>query len=146
MTSCHERIRRDPFLTSRHGRAIVAAELRRNRLCSKWFGEKPQTGAGAPRVQRAESRGSPGVRRLVAAAVLSLLAAAAARAAPNTARPLLVTVDDLPMGAGDKHRDPADRDRITRGLLAALAKHRIQAVGLRPRGDGKWEIQRDASM
>jgi peptidoglycan/xylan/chitin deacetylase (PgdA/CDA1 family) len=43
---------------------------------------------------------------------------------------LLVTVDDLPIAAPGKHRDPAERERITRGLLAALAKHKIQAVGL----------------
>jgi uncharacterized protein (TIGR02246 family) len=45
-------------------------------------------------------------------------------------RPVLVTVDDLPIGAGSHHRDAADRERITDGLLAALAKHRIHAVGL----------------
>jgi peptidoglycan/xylan/chitin deacetylase (PgdA/CDA1 family)/ketosteroid isomerase-like protein len=49
---------------------------------------------------------------------------------PVAARPLLVTVDDLPIAAGRLHRDPAERERITRGLLGALAKHRIRAVGL----------------
>lgn len=51
-------------------------------------------------------------------------------AASGSLRPLLVTVDDLPIAAPGKHRDPAERERITRDLLAALAKHRIQAVGL----------------
>jgi uncharacterized protein (TIGR02246 family) len=45
-------------------------------------------------------------------------------------RPLLVTVDDLPIAAGSLHQDPADRERITQALLAALARHRIPAVGL----------------
>ena len=41
------------------------------------------------------------------------------------ARPLLVTVDDLPI-ASSLHPDPAERSRITDGLLAALA------TGVRP--------------
>jgi len=45
-------------------------------------------------------------------------------------RPLLVTVDDLPIASGSLHRDPADRERITQALLATLARHRIPAVGL----------------
>jgi uncharacterized protein (TIGR02246 family) len=45
-------------------------------------------------------------------------------------RPVLVTVDDLPISSGRLHPDPAERERITRGLLAALEKHRIRAVGL----------------
>jgi uncharacterized protein (TIGR02246 family) len=60
------------------------------------------------------------------AAVAALLCVAAGAAEP--ARPLLVTVDDLPIQGRDA--DPASRARITRELLAALAKHRIQAVGL----------------
>ena len=44
--------------------------------------------------------------------------------------PLLVSVDDLPISAGDVHADPAERERVTAGMLAALAKHRIPAVGL----------------
>lgn len=43
--------------------------------------------------------------------------------------PLLITVDDLPI-AGGLHEAQAERERITRGLLEALAKHRIRAVGL----------------
>jgi uncharacterized protein (TIGR02246 family) len=45
-------------------------------------------------------------------------------------RPILITVDDLPIAAGSVHPEPDDRAAITRGLLAALQKHRIQAVGL----------------
>ncbi|MFQ5599258.1 MAG: SgcJ/EcaC family oxidoreductase [Candidatus Krumholzibacteriia bacterium] len=45
-------------------------------------------------------------------------------------RPLLVTVDDLPIGSGRFHRQPAERERILGGLLAVLEKHGIQAVGL----------------
>jgi peptidoglycan/xylan/chitin deacetylase (PgdA/CDA1 family)/ketosteroid isomerase-like protein len=44
--------------------------------------------------------------------------------------PLLVTVDDLPIAAGGLHPDPAGRQRITAGLLEALARHNIRAVGL----------------
>lgn len=49
---------------------------------------------------------------------------------PPAGRPLLVTVDDLPVAAVSLHPDPAERERITRGLLAVLKKHHIQAVGL----------------
>jgi uncharacterized protein (TIGR02246 family) len=43
--------------------------------------------------------------------------------------PILVSVDDLPM-ARRFHQAPAEREAITRGLLAVLAKHGIKAVGL----------------
>ena len=49
---------------------------------------------------------------------------------PVTSRPLVVTVDDLPIAGGSLHREPAERERITRELLAALARHDIRAVGL----------------
>jgi peptidoglycan/xylan/chitin deacetylase (PgdA/CDA1 family)/ketosteroid isomerase-like protein len=58
--------------------------------------------------------------------------------AVTPARPLLVTVDDLPIASG-LHADPAERRRITQGLLAALAKHRVPAVGL-----VTWSHVRDA--
>lgn len=45
-------------------------------------------------------------------------------------RPVLVTVDDLPLSAGRLHPDAAERERITRGMLEALRKHGIHAVGL----------------
>lgn len=49
---------------------------------------------------------------------------------PAVGRPLLITVDDLPVAAVSLHPDPSERERITRGLLAVLKKHHIQAVGL----------------
>ncbi|KFE64943.1 polysaccharide deacetylase family protein [Hyalangium minutum] len=49
---------------------------------------------------------------------------------PPAGRPLLITVDDLPVAAISLHPNPAERERITRGLLAVLKKHHIQAVGL----------------
>ena len=62
-----------------------------------------------------------------------------AAAAPPS-RPLLVTVDDLPVGGGPQHADAADRARVTEGLLAALAKHRVPAVGF-----VIWSAVRDAT-
>jgi peptidoglycan/xylan/chitin deacetylase (PgdA/CDA1 family) len=66
--------------------------------------------------------------------VLLLLVAAVAvpvrrAAAAEPARPIVITVDDLPVGGGSRHADPADRARVTDGLLAVLAKHRVPAVG-----------------
>ena len=58
------------------------------------------------------------------ALTLALLLAAAV-----PARPILITVDDLPLSTG-LHRTPAEREAVTRGLLAALARHGIRAVGL----------------
>ncbi len=66
------------------------------------------------------------------------LAFAALLLAATPARPLLVTVDDLPI-ASSLHADPAERRRITQGLLAALAKHHVPAVGL-----VTWSNVRDA--
>jgi len=67
-----------------------------------------------------------------------LLAAVPGRPAePPTARPLLVTVDDLPIAGG--HRDPEERQRITDGLLGHLKRHGIEAVGL-----VTWRNVRDA--
>jgi peptidoglycan/xylan/chitin deacetylase (PgdA/CDA1 family)/ketosteroid isomerase-like protein len=45
-------------------------------------------------------------------------------------RPVLVTVDDLPIAGGSLHTDPAERERITRDVLEVLRRHDIQAVGL----------------
>ena len=45
-------------------------------------------------------------------------------------RPVLITVDDLPIAAGRLHPDPAERAAITRDMLSALAKHGVHAVGL----------------
>lgn len=44
--------------------------------------------------------------------------------------PVLVSVDDLPIGSGSLHPDPAERERITRGLLDVLARHQIKAAGM----------------
>ena len=72
--------------------------------------------------------------RTIAAALglIALLAGSALHGAPATpaGRPLLISIDDLPVAAGSLHTDPAERARITDGLLAALAKHHVHAVGL----------------
>jgi peptidoglycan/xylan/chitin deacetylase (PgdA/CDA1 family) len=70
-------------------------------------------------------------RRFAGAASALLLAAAALAAAPRTApgppeRTLAVTVDDLPATPAT---DLAEMRRITKGVLAALKKHRAPAVG-----------------
>jgi len=59
---------------------------------------------------------------------LAMLSLSAATAAPQ--RPILITVDDLPIAEDRLHSDPAERERITREMLRALAKHRVTAVGL----------------
>ena len=59
------------------------------------------------------------------ALVLGLLCPGAASAA---ARPIAVTVDDLPIGMPKLHSDPADREQITRRLLDILAHHKIPAT------------------
>ena len=58
--------------------------------------------------------------------------AASAQDFPTLAgtHPILVTVDDLPIGSGSLHPDPAERERITRGLLDVMAKHQITAAGM----------------
>ena len=58
----------------------------------------------------------------------------AAAGAAQSGRPLLVTVDDLPMGAGRLHTDAADRREVTEGLLAVLAKHQVQGGRVRRLG------------
>ena len=82
-------------------------------------------------------------RSLLASVAAALLLVGAHPAAPASAsdvglpllpatpaaRPLLVTVDDLPI-AGRLHSDAAERRQITDGLLAALARHHVKAVGL----------------
>jgi peptidoglycan/xylan/chitin deacetylase (PgdA/CDA1 family)/ketosteroid isomerase-like protein len=59
--------------------------------------------------------------------LLLVLLAAGARA-QTSGRPLLVTIDDLPISATRLHPDPAERERITRGMLEALRKHEVPAV------------------
>lgn len=64
-------------------------------------------------------------------ALLFILVAAVPAAAEGEGRcPLLVTVDDLPIAAGGLHPGPAERQRITGGLLEALERHGVPAVGL----------------
>jgi len=58
--------------------------------------------------------------------VFLVLLPALAAGAP---RPVLVSVDDLPI-AGDLHPGAAERKQVTRGLLRALARHKIRAVAL----------------
>ncbi|HSS51300.1 MAG TPA: polysaccharide deacetylase family protein, partial [Thermoanaerobaculia bacterium] len=73
---------------------------------------------------------------LATVALLALLAGSAmtevsgAGAAEPVGRPLLISVDDLPVAGGGIHTDPGERELITRALLAALAKHQVPAVGL----------------
>ncbi len=45
-------------------------------------------------------------------------------------RPILVTVDDLPINGRSLYPDAAERLRVTDGLLAVLERHGIRAVGL----------------
>jgi peptidoglycan/xylan/chitin deacetylase (PgdA/CDA1 family)/ketosteroid isomerase-like protein len=83
--------------------------------------------------QKKERRPPPAslVRACISTAcglVLAVLVFAAPEKVPP--RPLLVTVDDLPITALRLHPDPGERQRITGDLLAVLAKHRIRAVGL----------------
>ena len=61
---------------------------------------------------------------------IGVVAAAVSAAAqgPAPSRPLLVTVDDLPVAMGHLHNDPAERERITKDLLAVLARHHVPAV------------------
>jgi uncharacterized protein (TIGR02246 family) len=68
---------------------------------------------------------------LVAAAILGT-ASSRAQDFPKVTgtHPVLVTVDDLPLGSNRLHPDRAERARITRDLLAVLRRHGIRAVGL----------------
>ena len=59
---------------------------------------------------------------------LAMVPLSAASASPP--RPIVITVDDLPIAADKLHADPEERERITHGMLQALARHRITAVGL----------------
>jgi uncharacterized protein (TIGR02246 family) len=67
-------------------------------------------------------------------AVLSVVAARSVAGAESgtpvaAARPILVTVDDLPVASPKWHTDVPDRERVTRRLLEILARHRVPAVG-----------------
>ncbi len=77
------------------------------------------------------------------AAAVAALALFAGSAFGADRRPLLISIDDLPVAAGDLHADPAERARITDGLLAVLAKHHVPAVGLVIWGNVKSDADRD---
>jgi peptidoglycan/xylan/chitin deacetylase (PgdA/CDA1 family) len=80
----------------------------------------------------------------ISLALLSLLAGSPLRGAGGgpAGRPILISVDDLPVAAGDLHTDPAGREWITRDLLAALNKHHVHAVGLVIWGNVKTDADR----
>ena len=63
------------------------------------------------------------------ALAMAVLVAALGSAGETTLRPVLVTVDDLPI-AGGGHDSAEERRQITDGLLGHLERHGIQAVGL----------------
>ncbi|HZN02746.1 MAG TPA: SgcJ/EcaC family oxidoreductase [Candidatus Polarisedimenticolia bacterium] len=68
---------------------------------------------------------------LVGAAVLAAIpfaAPAEAPSSPSTGRPLLVTIDDLPVASPKLHTDPADREEVTRKLLEILKAHKVPAA------------------
>ena len=62
-------------------------------------------------------RRTPKLAIPTALCLLALLAGAALRGTGGepAGRPLLISVDDLPVAAGDLHADPAERERITQG-------------------------------
>ena len=68
--------------------------------------------------------------RAAVVASLALSTSSAPAAVASGGVPLLVSIDDLPMTGGELNADPAARERATRGMLAALAAHRVTAVGL----------------
>jgi peptidoglycan/xylan/chitin deacetylase (PgdA/CDA1 family)/ketosteroid isomerase-like protein len=83
--------------------------------------------------------------------LLVTLLGAAAHAQSPAPRPLLVTIDDLPISATRLHSDPAERERITRGMLDVLRKHKVPAVAfvtwdrvLSPADLGLLKLWRDA--
>ncbi|MCH9647186.1 MAG: polysaccharide deacetylase family protein [Deltaproteobacteria bacterium] len=85
------------------------------------------------------NRRSTALRTLKTLAVLGFLGAAlgsfswnvgAATLSENERTPLLVTVDDLPLMAGDLFSEPVEKRRVTEELLRVLAKHQVPAVGM----------------
>jgi peptidoglycan/xylan/chitin deacetylase (PgdA/CDA1 family)/ketosteroid isomerase-like protein len=80
------------------------------------------------------------ISKLAAAAAALVLFAGPVLGADR--RPLLISIDDLPVAASDLHADPAGRARITDGLLAVLAKHHVPAVGLVIWGNVKSDADR----
>lgn len=82
-----------------------------------------------PSTGRSAGRGL-GLACILAALALGVKASDPRADAGPPTRPLLVTVDDLPIATGRSHGTPEERERMTHDLLAVLAKHRIRAVGL----------------
>ncbi len=72
----------------------------------------------------------PIVALFLAVAAAAPQPAALAREASRPDRPILVTVDDLPISSARLHPGAEERERITRRLLAALRARGIRAVGL----------------
>jgi peptidoglycan/xylan/chitin deacetylase (PgdA/CDA1 family)/ketosteroid isomerase-like protein len=73
---------------------------------------------------------SPPALLLLGAAVLLATvppASSAGAGAPAAARPILISIDDLPVASPKLHREAADRKDVTRRLLAILAKHKVKA-------------------
>jgi peptidoglycan/xylan/chitin deacetylase (PgdA/CDA1 family)/ketosteroid isomerase-like protein len=80
------------------------------------------------------TRGPAVKRSLLAATLLAVVPGLAAPRPPGAEvspalRPLLVTVDDLPVAGRGGGADAAERSRITEALLGHLRAHRIPAVG-----------------
>ncbi len=63
------------------------------------------------------------------AGVAGLLAQTPVSPQAAAGRPLLVTVDDLPIAMTRLHPDAADRARITKGMLDVLRRHKVPALG-----------------
>jgi peptidoglycan/xylan/chitin deacetylase (PgdA/CDA1 family)/ketosteroid isomerase-like protein len=74
--------------------------------------------------------GGPSLAREETSRAETLVNAGADSRPLNQQRPLLVTLDDLPISSRRLHPEAAERKRITDGLLAVLKKHGVPAVGL----------------
>jgi uncharacterized protein (TIGR02246 family) len=61
---------------------------------------------------------------------LALVLVAGSWGVCESPRPVLVTVDDLPIAVGSLHPEAGQREQLTRDLLAALERHGVRAVGL----------------
>jgi len=57
-------------------------------------------------------------------------AAGSSAAGSAALRPILVSVDDLPVASAKLHTDAADREQVTGRLLDILKRHKVPAVGL----------------
>jgi len=91
------------------------------------------------------TRGPAATRALLAATLLAVVPGLAAPAPPGdevppAPRPLLVTVDDLPVAGRGGGAGAAERSRITEALLGHLRAHGIQAVSF-----VVWRGVRDAA-